>query len=138
MIKSLLRTWVRGNVYRKGLSGSSPLWTAVALIGALRWMRDRFSHRDDPPVFAEALRSGERVELIRRGAPDRSLRRDRAQELRLLQRAERRLASPRRRTRRAAAARLSGTRLEAMVDADLLGRARRSRRDDRAIRGGRR
>jgi hypothetical protein len=138
VIKSLLRTWVRGNVYRKGLSGSSPFWTAVALIGALRWMRDRFSHRDDPPVFAEALRSGERVELVRRGAPDRSLRRDRGRELRLLRQVERRLASPRRRTRRAAAARVAGTRLKAMVDAELLGRARGSRRDERAIRGGRR
>lgn len=138
MIKSLLRTWVRGNVYRKGLSGSSRLWTAVALIGALRWMRDRFSHRDDPPVFAEALRSGERIELVRTGALDRSLRRDRSRERWLLQRAERRLASPRRRTRRAAAARIAGTRLEALVDAELLARARRSRRDERAMRGGRR
>jgi hypothetical protein len=131
MLKTLLRTWVRGNVYRKGLSGNSPLWTAVGLIGVLRYLKGRFSGAGDPPVFASPLRSGERIDIVHTGAPERRLRRDRRREAALLRRARTRLASPRRRPRMRTLRRISGTRLEQLVDPSLLAGATARRRRPR-------
>lgn len=128
MLKTLFRTWVRGNVYRKGLSGASPVWTAIGLIGVLRFLRERFSGRDNPPVYARELRSGEQLEIVHTGPPARGLRKDRRREARQVATLDRKLASPRRRTRRAAAKRVAGTRLEDQVDPAALSAARARRR----------
>ena len=45
MLKSLLRTWVRGSVLRKGASGQSTVWAVVGAIGVLRTLHRRYGGR---------------------------------------------------------------------------------------------
>jgi hypothetical protein len=130
VFKSLFRTWFRGNVFRKGLSGDSPLWTFIGLIGVLRLLKARLSGTDAPPVFASELRPGERIELMRTGKPSKAVSKDRRREEKMALAFANKLASPSRRKRRKAAKRVSGTRLAEIIGPELISAAtaKRSRR----------
>jgi hypothetical protein len=126
MLKTIFRTWVRSNIFRKGASGQSPLWTLIGLMSALRFLRNRFSGRDAPPVFAQALRAGERFEIVHTGKPTRKLRKDRRRSEAMALSFAQDLTGGRRRKRKAATKRISGNRLEEMIGPEAIGAALRS------------
>jgi hypothetical protein len=132
VLKTIFRTWIRGNVYRKGVSGQSPVWTIIGLFGVLRFLRNRFSGKDAPPVFAQALRPGERFEIVHTGKPTRKLRKDRRKAEDMALSFAHDLNGGRRRKRKSALKRVLGNRLEEMVGPAAIGQALSSeKRKDR-------
>lgn len=69
MLRLWLRSYVRVNVLRRGLTGNSRLWMAIGAGVALRRLYRRFGGKDEAPVFGEPLAPGERLVITYAGAP---------------------------------------------------------------------
>ena len=82
---SLFRRWLRFSVMRKGLTGSSPMWTFIGVLGILNALRQRVSTGKSAPLISGPIRAGEVIEIRHRGAPERKLRKERAKRSSLLQ-----------------------------------------------------
>lgn len=78
MLKSLLRTWVRGSVLRKGASGQSTFWAVVGAISVLRTLHRRYGGRQPVTVMRSKIRPGEVIEVKYTGEPSSDLRKERA------------------------------------------------------------
>ncbi len=84
MLKSLLRTWVRGSVLRKGASGQSTFWAVVGAIGVLRTLHRRYGGRQPVTLMRSKIRPGEVIEVKYTGEPSSDLRKERAKRAELV------------------------------------------------------
>ena len=66
---SILRSWFRLGVLKKGLTGQSNFWTIMAIFSGMRWLKRRFGAKQPVTVFAEPLRPGEKYSLVYNAPP---------------------------------------------------------------------
>lgn len=69
MLRTWLRSYVRVNVLRRGLSGNSRLWMVVGAAIGLRRLSRRFGGTQPSRVFGEPLAPGERLVITHVGDP---------------------------------------------------------------------
>ena len=84
MLKSLLRTWVRGSVLRKGASGQSTFWAVVGAFSVLRTLYRRYGGRQPVTLMRSKIRPGEVIEVNYTGEPSSSLRKERTKRAELV------------------------------------------------------
>ncbi len=80
---SLLRTWVRSSVLRKGTS--NPFWMAIGVLGILNRLRKTLGAPKSIPLINGPIRPGEVIEIRHSGAPSKSLRKERSKRASLVQ-----------------------------------------------------
>ena len=60
---SLIKSWFRHGILRKGVTGQSNFWTILAIVQGMRWLKKKLGGKQETMVFGEPLLPGQKYTL---------------------------------------------------------------------------